>query len=1391
MKRGVKIFSLFLLISLVLCSFASVNAEDTNHAYGLEVNDINENIMDDALESDIANGDDSLESSRSLDDDLSIDDVSLDDGLAVGERDIVFDDVSLDDGLAVGERDIVFDDVSLDDGLAVGEDDTNPNNWEYDHHSGHSVLSSSPKQDLQVIGGLPFATLAQNINEGLQGGSITLISDYSFNSQTDQPYVFGVSIQPVMDLIINGEGHTIDGDFKAALFNILNAQFTVTFQNLNFINVGYSNDMQPCYDEQAPHGGGDVTKLFNAVRIVGSKVIFRNCTFMNNHCPCYGAISASANSDIDIQNCKFIENEGMNGAAFTVDFSCHLNLANSIFMQNNAKEDGGAIYIKESQLTVTTDPFMIARCNFTANSAGYNGGAICSENDGEFSTIIVDSNFTSNVAKASGGAVYLDCCANIMTSDFIQNEAGSVGGVYLGSYSLGPNEMIMEDDENQLKVHYCKFIDNVASDRASELFINLKIPNGLFLLSDLYVKSFSTSLPAVYFDSEYSALMLNVRYNSFVVPQTISGFCYMKFENLNIQNFSENWWGRNNPYENIRFSIEVDGVSYGVETPIDKQPISFRLRNSTLRAYVENEIEIIPHIGKYDTQLINICPYGIDSKAFSLNGVVRIDQSSRHPTRKSLYFTPTATGSVSVILTLDYETLTYEGTLPAAKSLLIWALGGLSIGVLVYDIVRIIQGGSHDESDDVPYFDTIEEAINNIEDGYAIIVPPGVYRGLGNVGLNINKNIIIMSDPNQTGDVIIDGEGKSWIWNISATNITILGLTFANGQTSGDGAALRFNSPLDNSTIVANFINNRAANGGAIYFGSTGGNITYSEFSSNQATYDGGAVYFSDGGKIGNVKFSYNKADRGGAIFQIGDLSKSNITYVSNSAKEGTNIFVVGGDDPNLGISVSDVTEGQPVFMEITTVAGYFGVVFVEINNARYDVNLVNGYGNLTVNSLRAGIYRVYVTFRGSEKYKISHITTEFEVHKKEHINPDLKISVANVTFGHPVLVEITALSNYSNNVSVMLNFNASKIYTVKVVNGYGNVSIENLAVGNYTAIAFSDAIGDFDAGSDFTNFEVSADDGLIDPNLIINVINPGADAPIVIEIFANSTYSGDVRVQIDPFIDYTANIKNGKGTVTLNGLFGGVYTVIVTLESDGIFRRSVRSAEFVVDGIGLFDSAPVNDYGSPSESVSMPVTNGSNNAKAKTVICAKNKAYIINYGGRYVITLKDAKSNALSGKKLALILDGKNIGSVKTNSKGVAAIILSPKVLKKIKAGKRKLVVKFAGDNEYDQASKTVKVALNKEKAKLLAKKKAFKRALKIKRYVVRLKDSKGKAIKKAKITLRLKGKTYNARTNKKGMAVFKIKKLSKKGKYPVKLKFKGNKYYNAVSKKIKIAVK
>ena len=168
-----------------------------------------------------------------------------------------------------------------------------------------------------------------------------------------------------------------------------------------------------------------------------------------------------------------------------------------------------------------------------------------------------------------------------------------------------------------------------------------------------------------------------------------------------------------------------------------------------------------------------------------------------------------------------------------------------------------------------------------------------------------------------------------------------------------------------------------------------------------------------------------------------------------------------------------------------------------------------------------------------------------------------------------------------------------------------------------------------------------------------------------------------------------------------------------------------------------------------------------------------------------YSKVLKDANGKALANKAVTIAYNGITYKAT-TNAKGVATVTLKAKAI-----GSKYATIRFAGDDVNKATTKKVTIKVTKQATKITAAKKTFKRTLKTKKYTITLKNSKGKAISKAKVTLKVKGKTYKATTNAKGKATFKITKLTKKGKYTAAVKFAGSKYYKAKTAKPKITIK
>lgn len=78
-----------------------------------------------------------------------------------------------------------------------------------------------------------------------------------------------------------------------------------------------------------------------------------------------------------------------------------------------------------------------------------------------------------------------------------------------------------------------------------------------------------------------------------------------------------------------------------------------------------------------------------------------------------------------------------------------------------------------------------------------------------------------------------------------------------------------------------------------------------------------------------------------------------------------------------------------------------------------------------------------------------------------------------------------------------------------------------------------------------------------------------------------------------------------------------------------------------------------------------------------------------------------------------------------------------------------------------------------------------------KIKTYTIVLKNNKNKVLKNQKVTLRVGGVTYVAKTNGYGKAIFKITKLNRKGTFKVIVSYAGNSYYKKISKIVRFYVR
>ena len=210
------------------------------------------------------------------------------------------------------------------------------------------------------------------------------------------------------NITIQGNGNPrdiiFDGEQLSSIILIRNKDVHVTFKNITFIN-GLTNNF-----------GG-------AISMETGNVYVDNCIFKNN---------------VALQN----TNAGAISNYGTMENRAYLFVNNSLFIDNHADHDGGAITTCYAYSEVYNSIFI-------NNSANRDGGAIRVSVFG--ATDVTDCIFMYNYAREWGGAFYSWACnSNIDRCIFMNNTAGTNGGAVMVSGNMTlTNSIIVNNTSNE------------------------------------------------------------------------------------------------------------------------------------------------------------------------------------------------------------------------------------------------------------------------------------------------------------------------------------------------------------------------------------------------------------------------------------------------------------------------------------------------------------------------------------------------------------------------------------------------------------------------------------------------------------------------------------------------------------------------------------------------------------------------------------------------------------------------------------------------------------------------------------------------------------------------------------------------------------------------------
>ena len=416
-----------------------------------------------------------------------------------------------------------------------------------------------------------------------------------------------------------------------------------------------------------------------------------------------------------------------------------------------------------------------------------------------------------------------------------------------------------------------------------------------------------------------------------------------------------------------------------------------------------------------------------------------------------------------------------------------------------------------------------------------------------------------------------------------------------------------------------------------------------------------------------------------------------------------------------------------------SNVDGEYSIIIGENN---YDVTVKDGCGNVSF-TLPENTYVARVVSKTNSSFEN---TTSFTVYPKEMMIPDMQ---SNEVINESDAVIFIELPNDidNENLTVILNDDIPKQATIK--NGNVNVEFKNLTKGNYTFTVI------YRGNDRYVAKNITGSFTIIDSNQVANGTGNSSTSGNESQSNTNqSEYTGPTIDACDltrgyassydfkaTFYDKNGNpLKNSEVNFIVNGNDNFVKT-----DEYGIAKLTSKLA------VGTY-KVEINNYATGETLIRNIII-------INRIMGNKNINVDYSYSTNYKIRLY-ADNGQVVGAGESVIITLNNVRyTVLTDGNGYAAF--------KITGLLPKTYIVAA---EYKGVKVSNKIVV---KQVLKAKNTKFKKSKKVKRFQATLKTSKGKAIAGKKVTLKVNGKTYNAKTNKRGVVTFKIKNLKKSGKF------------------------
>ena len=233
------------------------------------------------------------------------------------------------------------------------------------------------------------------------------------------------------------------------------------------------------------------------------------------------------------------------------------------------------------------------------------------------------------------------------------------------------------------------------------------------------------------------------------------------------------------------------------------------------------------------------------------------------------------------------------------------------------------------------------------------------------------------------------------------------------------------------------------------------------------------------------------------------------------------------------------------------------GTVEIKVGDHVYNATVEDGIATIDLVNETPGTYDLNVTYSGDENHTAANTTGTATIPK---LATPMNVTVENIKVGDKEHIVVTVPDDATGNVTIEIN---GVKYTEEIKDGKATFEIGNLTAGNKTV--YVDYIGDNNYTGNHTSANFTVDKRNSTVKAETTPINVGETAVINITVPDNAT--GYVIVEIAGKT-YAVEVKNGKGTLEVDGLASGTHDIKVKYLGDDQYLPSNSTSTIEVSKV-------------------------------------------------------------------------------------------------------------------------------------------------------------------------------------------------------------------------------